>query len=127
VTTRIDMGDEYATKIARSVFLRTSTLGRKKTRALWAFLSERTGLHTTADIAMHFGVECATVLRRLRRLKEYGLVTQVKGCGRTEKLGVGGRDPDLWGAVQGESIDSLAERVVSKITMGQLTREEAAR
>lgn len=104
--------DEITRDLASRVFLKTSGLGRNKTRDLHEHLSSRTGLHSTEYLARHFGVARQTILRRLRCLRVHGLVTQMKGDGRTDPGCTGGRDSDLWGAVPGESIGDLTSRVI---------------
>lgn len=110
--------DEIARDLASRVFLKTSGLGRNKTREMLEFLSSRTGLHSTGYLARHFKVQRQTILRRLRCLRDHGLVTQMKGEGRTEAGCTGGRDSDLWGAVPGESIAELSARVIGLVAGG---------
>lgn len=126
MVTWVEMGDEHATDLARTLFLRTSRLGRRKTRELHEFLVEREGLHFTSELAARFGVHNATILRRLRSLLRHGLVRQVKGEGRTEKGGIGGRDCDLWAAVEGATIEGVVARVVEQVTLGQHLAREAS-
>lgn len=119
MTTWLDMGNDFAAKVARDMFLRSSGLGRKSVRALHAHLLARDGLHRTEELGNHFVVSRATILRRLRILKRYSLITQVKGSGRADSGTVGGREQDMWRAVEGHSIDAVAGRFVEGATMGE--------